>query len=251
MNDSLLLDAHLHIKAHSELHISENVGRIFLNSTETADMATVKESSETDNRIIPFYGLHPWNAGVHKTDLPDFKQLLTQNTFSGIGECGLDFGQKYRESRENQIGIFEKQLELAFEFRRPVSVHCVRAWGQIIKSLGKFVPLPAPFILHSFYGSSETAEILINLGGYISISPISLQNPVRSTPVIKDLPLNRILTETDLLAGGKDFSAENHLHTLKNVYNTVANIKSTSFNDFLKRIWKNGTVFTNSETDRN
>ncbi len=251
MNDSLLLDAHLHIKAHSELHIAENVGCILLNSTELSDMYTVKNSADIDNRIVPFFGIHPWNAVIAEMDLPALPQLLAKNAYAGIGECGLDFGQAYRKTRTAQIGVFEKQLELAFEFRRPFSVHCVRAWGQIIKSLGKFVPLPSPFILHSFYGSSETAEILINLGGYISISPISLQNPVRSTPVIKDLPLNRILTETDLLAGGKDFSAENHLHTLKNVYNTVANIKSTGFNDFLKRIWENGTVFTNSETDRN
>ncbi len=243
MSGSNLQDAHLHIMAGSNLELSSHIKRVFLNSTGETDIPDVLNlSSET---ILPFLGVHPWQSNSNLMSKNELFKLISINHQAGIGECGLDFGHRYKNAKENQISLFRIQLEAAFEYRRPLSIHCVRAWGRMIELIREFSPLPAPFILHSFYGSSESADILMALGGYISISPLSIRNPEHSFPIISRIPQKRILIESDQIAGSADFSAEKHLQTLKNLYNTISEIYETPLDKIISRIWDNGAVFKN------
>ena len=241
----LLQDAHLHIECESELNLSDEISRIFLNSTNIRDIHTISENAERLESVIPFFGVHPWNADSEFLDRNAINDALIAFPQAGVGECGLDFNSKFKKKRLNQITAFEAQLKIAYELQRPLSIHSVRAWGHTIESLKKYAPFPKPFILHSFYGSQEIAEIIITLGGYLSLSNISIKNPEYSFPIIASIPTSRILIESDMVAGDPNFSVEKHLHSLKKIYNTVSEIKSADIDDFKLRISENGTVFTN------
>ncbi|KAB2618925.1 deoxyribonuclease tatdn3 [Pyrus ussuriensis x Pyrus communis] len=90
---------------------------------------------------------------------------------NGVSEIGLDKGSHGKKvDFADQVNVFRQQLELAKELKRPASIHCVQAFGdllQIMKSLG---PFPAGVILHSFLGSAEMVPEFASLGAYFSFS---------------------------------------------------------------------------------
>ena len=241
-------DMHLHISSSSELNLHPHVSPVFLNATSEKDFNAVEGASE-DKRVFPFFGIHPWNADEESG--PEGKQSnalkihLDNVHCCGIGECGLDKGPKYKNNIINQREAFENQLRLAFEYGKPLSVHCVQAWGLLLEVISRFAPLPRPLILHSFYGSAEILQRLLKLGAYISLSSLSLRNPVKSSPVIKQIPLNRLLVESDLQIGSKGFSSDMHFQVLRNNYKDVADIKSINETDLVSGVSENGKIFTN------
>lgn len=244
MSSSIKLqDAHLHLEKDGRPAVAEEIGRIFLNSTSLEDASSVFESAAADSRIIPFAGFHPWTVTDAGTDTESLRSLLKSHPEAGIGECGLDFGGKYKPYFQFQLETFETQLQTAAEFKRPLSIHCVRAWGRMLELLRKYSPLPRSFIIHSFYGAEEISEQIIKMGGFISVSDLSLRNPQRTYSVIRSIPSDRILIESDLIAGSPGFSSEEHLQNLKNIYNTVSEIKNISIHELTDRIWDNGTFF--------
>lgn len=243
---ALLQDSHLHITSKSIPDISEEAGRIFLNATGIDEAETIAVLAAKDSRIIPFYGLHPWflPKTEDKSVIRKIEALLVSNPEAGIGECGIDSGPKHKQSINLQEKYFELQLKLSAELERTISIHCVRAWGRLLALLNQYSPLKKPFILHSFHGSSEILAELLKLGGFISISSLSLRNPERMSSIIKSIPIERILIETDMAAGSHNFDSEFHLHNLQNIYNSVAEIKEIPIEELINRAWDNGTVFT-------
>ena len=240
-------DMHLHISADADLNLHKQVSPVFLNATSFMDFDTVSKAA--GNTVFPFYGVHPWYASTAIEDGEQFsskmKTLLERAAPCGIGECGLDFSAKYKDSFDTQLAVFETQLALSSELHRPLSIHCVRAWEPMLRLLRKYSPLPSPFILHSFYGSKEIMQQLVEMGGYISLSAISLRNPQKTAPVIQSIPINRIFIESDLLTGSEDITIEGHFKLLKENYKNVAVIKSLSEPELISGVIENGKIFTN------
>ncbi|PIA50836.1 hypothetical protein AQUCO_01200245v1 [Aquilegia coerulea] len=69
-----------------------------------------------------------------------------------------------------QVQVFRQQLELAKELQRPVSIHCVNAFGDLLEIMQSIGPLPGGAILHSYLGSAELVTPLAKLGAYFSVS---------------------------------------------------------------------------------
>ena len=247
-------DAHLHISSGGSLGTSPRVERIFLNSTSPSDWPYVERAAAGSPSpcagIVPFYGLHPWNSGDESFSMEALRERLISDESAAVGEAGLDSGPRYKAEIVKQTEAFDLQLGLACELRRPVSVHCVRSWQKLFDVIERFAPLPVPFILHSFYGSAEILSRLLRLGAYISVSSLSLRNPERSAPVIAAVPDDRLLIETDHLAGTPSFSADRHLQELINNYNVVAEIRKTPTEKLAEAVWENGTIFTHREAHR-
>ena len=242
----MLQDAHMHVAENSVLELSPGIRRVLLNSTCSKDYYAVKTSAESDDEteIIPFFGIHPWYAYTENTSDSLIKDTLEDFPSSGIGECGLDFRPDYRKIREFQINIFEAQLDLSIQYARPLSIHCVKAWEQLFLSLKRFPGFPAPFILHSFYGPKAALSALLKLGGYISLSAVSLRNPEKSFSTIKAIPENRLLIESDIISGGGNFTIDKHLKILENNYLKVSELRSVPAEQLMETVWKNGTIFS-------
>lgn len=142
--------------------------------------------------VIPAFAIHPWyvhsaKSGWHnrlEQKLKDFPQAL-------IGECGLDFLKGAELSRQQKM--FEEHIALAKQYHRPLLLHLVKAWNLLNDYWNE---LPQAFVFHSFSGSAELLRQIIKYGGYIALNAKILQTK-HAKEVIKNVPENRLLLETD------------------------------------------------------
>ncbi|KAH0970049.1 hypothetical protein GBA52_022205 [Prunus armeniaca] len=204
-----LFDAHCHLqdprifdKAPQLIAaaVDSGVVRFAVNGVSEKDWHLVKQISESYPCVIPCFGLHPWYVAERTLNwLNTLKQFFEATPSAAVGEIGLDKGSQGKKvDFTDQVNVFRQQLEIAKKLRRPASIHCVRAFGdllQIMKSLG---PFPAGVILHSYLGSAEMVPEFANLGAYFSFSGFLMSMKVhKAKRMLKMVPSERILLETD------------------------------------------------------
>lgn len=209
------------------------------NSVKSADWDCIPASPN----IIPFYGIHPWYAkSCSKIELMSLGQFIKQKKAAGIrfgiGETGLDKTGKNPDI-EDQKGFFAFHLWLAEQYKVPVAVHCVHAWG-IFEEILADVPADLPLLMHSYSGSLETAQSLLKRNTWFSFSP-SVQRIEKQAEVLRQLPLEQLFLETDLT----DCTPEQHRQTLEALYAFAANLRGLSLEE-LKKVLENNlnTLFS-------
>jgi len=172
--------------------------RCVVNATREADWAAVANLADAESGlVVPAFGIHPWHAHTAGPGwLERLRELLEKHPQASIGECGLDRWVS-APGLEIQRPVFREQVRLARELDRPLTVHCLRAWGALFEVFAD-TPPPSRFLMHSFGGSNETARRLIPLGAWFSFSGHFL-HPRKSAvlEVFQNLPPARILLETD------------------------------------------------------
>ena len=148
---------------------------------------------------IPFYsiGIHPWYIVSDRidADLKIIEEKLQTENCMAIGECGLD--KRIEIPLEQQIIVFEKQLALAEKYKKPVVIHCVAAFQEVIE-IKKKMKISVPMIIHGFSKNSQLANQLIAAGFYISFGKYLLRNPELKM-VFQNIPNDRFLLETDTI----------------------------------------------------
>lgn len=203
----MLVDAHNHLqdsrfagKSDSLLKTMKQAGitACVVNGTEPEDWPAVAELAEQhDGYVLPSFGLHPWKVKGRADDWLDLlRESLQRFPNAGVGEIGLD---RWIEGHdiEDQLVVFRAQLDIATELYRPCTIHCLRAWGQLLKELQSRQQLPR-FLIHSFGGSIETGHKLAKLGAWFSFSGYFLhERKAKTIEVFRELPKERILVETD------------------------------------------------------
>jgi TatD DNase family protein len=225
------IDAHNHLQDHrlgdaapvvAAMKLA-GVSRCVVNATQEADWHDVQNLMDSHpDFITPAFGIHPWHAHTASPGWQDrLAALLEKYPDASIGECGLDQWIP-TPSLEIQRAVFTDQLNLAREMGRPVTVHCLKAWGPLFEVF-KETPPPSHFLMHSFGGSIEIARRLIPLGAYFSFSGYFL-HPRKSAvqEVFRQLPSDRILLETD--APDMLPPQENITHPLPEDHNHPANL---------------------------
>ena len=151
-------------------------------------------------------------AGVHPHDAKNFHQLektlssqLSGGSYSAIGEIGLDYYRNLSPANQ-QITVFQDQLELAIEYDLPVVIHSRNAdqdTYEILKDWARRVPRnhgPNREIgmIHCFSSDPELAQKYIDLGFLISISGIAtFANAQETHEVIRRINTSKLLVETD------------------------------------------------------
>lgn len=145
--------------------------------------------------LYPAFGLHPIYLAEHKVEhLQQIIQYLQSSSVVAVGECGLDYFIADLD-REQQLYFFIAQLKLAQQFDLPVIIHARRAVDEVIKWLRRY---PCRGVVHSFSGSEQQANQLLNLGFYLSFGgTITYPRANRLRQLVQILPLERILLETD------------------------------------------------------
>ncbi len=199
------------------------VTRCAANATREADWAAVENLAAVyPDFVVPVFGIHPWHASTARAGWQEKLQaLLARYPQASLGECGLDHWVT-DPPMEIQRPIFIDQLRLARELDRPLTIHCLKAWGALLDAFAE-APPPSRFLMHSFGGSIETARRLIPLGAFFSFSGHFL-HPRKSAilDVFRQLPYNRILLETD--APDMLPPAESITHPLPENHNHPANL---------------------------
>ncbi len=172
-----------------------------------------------------FFGIHPWEtldgidettgttgtSGTRRALVPDvpvvpdvpflvsLRSKLLANPNAGVGEIGLD-RLKVRDISPLMREVFEAQLALALELCRPVVLHGAKCWGQVVAAV-KVQGAEAPgtrFLFHGFSRSDGLIPDIVELNGFISVGPAVLNDhAVNYRELVKKIPLNRLLVETD------------------------------------------------------
>ncbi len=164
------------------------------------------ESNESAQNLAKKYDFVYFTAGIHPGnvdcigDMPINKAMEKIAEFCqdekciGIGEIGLD----YYWTQDNiplQKQIFSSQLDLSKDLNLPVIVHDRDAHSDTLEMLKSYRPSG---VVHSFSGSAEMARELFKIGMYIGISGvITFKNAKKLPDVVKEMPLDRFLLETD------------------------------------------------------
>lgn len=169
----------------------------FTNNPDVLEL--VNQYPQDFDSSVPFYsiGIHPWYIVESRidADLKIIEEKLKEHNCLAIGECGLD--KRIEIPFDLQILVFEKQLALAEKYKKPVVIHCVAAFQEVIASKKK-TKIAVPLIIHGFSKNHQIANQLIKEGFYVSFGKYLLRNPDLKT-VFQNLPNDRFFLETDTI----------------------------------------------------
>jgi len=145
-------------------------------------------------------GIHPWYIDTEKVGehLEIIEQRLQLPNCLALGECGLD--KHIAIPLDVQAEIFEKQLLLAIKYQKPVILHLVAAFQELIEIKGR-LNVNVPMVIHGFSKNAQVARQLLDNGFYISFGKYLLRNPELSV-VFTDVPDDRFFLETDTIEEG-------------------------------------------------
>jgi len=160
-----------------------------------------------------FFGIHPWETldGATETSLlATLRPKLLTNPNAGVGEIGLD-RLKVRNIPPLMRAVFETQLSLAVELVRPVVLHGAKCWGQVVATVKRMIggglatrEARQAFLFHGFSRSDGLIPEIVKLNGFISVGPAVLNDhAVNYRELVKKIPLDRILVETDTVVGAR------------------------------------------------
>jgi TatD DNase family protein len=187
---------------------------------------------------IPYYsmGIHPWF--IKEATLEQEFEILTQKIQDknclAIGECGLD--KRIDVPLDLQQAVFERQLLLAQHVQKPVIIHCVAAFDELIECT-KRLQIKVPIIVHGFSKNSQLANQLIQQGFYISFGKYLFQMPNLAS-VLNQIPEERFFLETDTA-----------LQTIEDVYQLVAKSKGISVPALQEKVKQNFESIFNTKIE--
>jgi TatD DNase family protein len=172
-------------------------------------MAHEEKVPENFPGVAYTFGIHPWflNEDNFNQQLKSVGRTARNPEIIAIGEAGFD---KLRgPSIELQRKVFEEQIALSEALKKPVVIHCVRAWEELLSVQKKMKPRMT-WLIHGFRGNVELATQLLSKGMYLSFWFDFVLRPNAGT-LLRQLPADRIFLETD----GADVS-------IRAIYNKVA-----------------------------
>lgn len=172
------------------------VSTLIVPAIQASGWAALQQLCQHYPQLHPAYGLHPMFMPHHREqDLATLSKRLAQGNAIAVGECGLDFYIAEPDKRRQQQ-FFEAQLELAQHHQLPVIIHARKAVEQVILTLRRYPGLTG--VLHSFSGSRQQAEQLIDMGFMMGFGgPATYANAHRLHSLIAWLPSSSLLLETD------------------------------------------------------
>jgi Tat protein secretion system quality control protein TatD with DNase activity len=189
-------------------------------------------------KIVPCYGIHPWflhelttddwiesDSGIGTGDswprwVNDLKAKLMAEPHSIVGEIGLDgfhFDNVTREltsPMDLQVKAFRYQLELAFQLKRPVSIHAVQCWGPLMEALStvkRNQRIPPRVYFHAFSGKEATVDQLLGLCNdklqppsvvpaarvFFGFAPVVNFRSPKTANVVRKVGIERLVLESD------------------------------------------------------
>jgi len=214
-----MIDSHGHLNFHTftesygdiiERAKAAGVHAIVVPSTQLeSSQQALKIAREYPDYAFPAVGQHPTHVEKHPFDIAAYRTLAEDPRVVAIGEIGLDAHRdEAKATLAAQKVMLQAQLDLAVELDKPVIIHCRNAYQELLKMFGAMPKVPRG-VLHCFapvegagyaeaMTAQEVADAFVALGFYISFAGI-ITYPKNGAlrDVAAQLPLDRILTETD------------------------------------------------------
>lgn len=214
------------------------------------DWEQVAEIAKRYPGVLPSFGLHPWYVSRRSdTWLSLLQKMLTEMPEAAIGEIGLDHALTQRNDRE-QESIFIDQLRLAALLKRPVSIHCRRAWGNLLKILQCGPGIPCGGVIHSYSGPPDLVKIFERAGLNLSFSgSVTYERNKRAQRSVQIVSEEHLLLETDspdiIPDGICGFNEPSHLTIIAQ---KVSQLRDCSLERIAESTYNNGmNIFGNME----
>lgn len=182
----------MYIDVHTHRHYGEG------NSDLMSVYNLFTHNSETPILNFEQYsiGMHPWHLGA--LPLPEqwwvLERYACYKEVCAIGECGLDKNASF--SFLEQTKWFLQQARLAEDLRKPVLIHCVKSYNELLY-LRRSSSWQQAWIVHGFRGSLQLAQELVRVGFYLSFGGSLLFENSKLPLVFQEIPLERVFLETD------------------------------------------------------
>ncbi len=196
-----LVDFHCHLDLYPD-HVAaidqRERERVFTLTVTTTPRAFPrnKELADRTKYVRAALGLHPQLVADRAKELSIWKEYLPSTRY--VGEVGLDAGRRFYPSFDEQKVVFAEILSSCAEARGKIlSVHSVRCAKVVLDTIDARLPAGrGRVVLHWFTGSLSEARRAAEMGCYFSINAAMMRNE-RSVALVRSLPKERILTETD------------------------------------------------------
>ena len=152
------------------------------------------DTVESETHLNFAVGLHPWfiDESNWEHEITELKKICELPNVKAIGECGLD--KICKTDFEFQQLVFTEQINLANQIKKPLLIHCVRAFAEVTTLL-KQNKNKVPVVFHGFIKSISQAKQLVGQGYYLSFGK-GIQHE-RIQNVIAAMPIEKIFFETD------------------------------------------------------
>lgn len=229
----MLIDAHTHI-AKYENNLAEVIREInehrILTISNSMDAFAFEKNLKISERcalIMPTFGIHPWSATENSYKLESFIDYINQSPM--IGEIGLDHHFEDSSKYHPQNQVFEFFLEFARDQNKVVNLHTKGAEREILDYLKNYNIKRS--IIHWYSGPEKLVDQFLELGCYFTIG-VEIIKSRKIRNLAKQLPMDRILTETDNPGAYKWLKDEPGMPSLiQVVVNTLAAARETSIED--------------------
>jgi len=189
----------------------------------------LSDNALSDSRIKTLFslGVHPWfvKANTLDKELKKIENHMNNDSFLAVGECGLD--KVCDTDFDLQVSAFKKQIELAEKYKKPLVLHVVKAFNELVKLSLESKPKQI-WIVHGFNGSPQLAKQLTDLGMCISFGSQLEKHISKASSSVKSVPINRLFLETDT----SELS-------IQDVYALAAERLNTSVTQLQAQLWQN------------
>ncbi|XQY91960.1 TatD family hydrolase [Metabacillus sp. HB246100] len=243
----MLFDTHAHLNAiqyNEDLQevinraIAEKVTRIVVVGFDRETITRAMELTEEYDMIYAAVGWHPVDAiDMTDDDLKWIKELASHPKVVAIGEMGLDYYWD-KSPKEIQKEVFRKQIQLAKEVKLPIIIHNRDATEDVVAILKDEGASEVGGIMHCFTGSIEVAKQCMDMNFYLSFGgPVTFKNAKKPKEVAKDIPLDRLLIETDCpyLTPHPYRGKRNEPSYVKYVAEQIAELRGMSFEEIAEK----------------
>lgn len=229
--------------------VDNNVKLIMLPSDSISEAKKALALANQYPFIYCAIGIHPSETeglDLETTLLEEEKLLLSSPKVKALGEIGLDYHFENSDEVKNRQKIFFiKQIELANKLHFPIIIHSRDAAADTLAIIKEHKPLYG-FVFHCFSYSYEVMKEVIALGGYIGLDgPVTYKNAVTPKKVAVNVPLNRLLLETDApyLAPVPHRGERNEPSFIVNVASMISQLRNMTFDELCLVTYQNGKDF--------
>lgn len=213
---------------------SEKVEKIVVVGFDRPTITRAMELIEAYDFMYAAIGWHPVDAiDMTDEDLAWIKELSQHEKVVAIGEMGLDYYWD-KSPKDVQKEVFRRQIALAKEVNLPIIIHNRDATEDVVTILKEEGAAEVGGIMHCFTGSLEIAKACMEMNFYISFGgPVTFKNAKKPKEVVKDIPSDRLLIETDCpyLTPAPFRGKRNEPSYVKYIAEQIAELREISFEE--------------------
>lgn len=208
-----------------------NTGIFAVGTTPKAFLKEIEIFGDADNIHVAL-GLHPQLVGSGYDDWELFESLVKKCHY--IGEVGLDFSKNFIATKEQQIAVFKKIILCCEQYgNKVVSIHSLKSAATVLETLCQLrQDKKNTYILHWFTGSLVQMKNALDLGCFFSINPKMLRSK-SGINIIKEIPHNKILLETDAPFSTKFQNAKQLDSILQGMIDDISKLKGIDMKNYI------------------